>query len=548
MTPPRTHWTSGAVSRRLPTLVAVAVASTVVSAEVASSQSIRADELGRKSSDPPAHSAKIVHLGPTPAGVIEQCRRVQAEAHFRMLCPLVLPRAVIGWPGQPPPPLRAGLIRSNPRRPPDGVDIGYGAPWEFYSGQPAALVRPHLWRNRPCCFLHFVVQRGAPASGARPAILGGRRGRLLPANSSGSGAYFGNHVRFFFREHGVSYVVTLHAFGNQETIALLGRLIAELRPIAALRASPPPKHGTTVRIGSAGPRAIAAAPGALWVLTREQPINPAAPWTGTRATLLRLEAATGAVKTRIPIRGEVRGLAASKGAVWVADASGARQEGIVLRIDPKKKRMVARVRTGTWPAAIAADARGVWVVNTAPFFKRGALVRISAATNRAEGRPVPLGPAPSGVAVGAGAVWVADAIEGTVRRIDVARHRTIATVRVGRQPYAVAFAAGSVWVTNSDDGTVARIDPSTNKVVARIRVARNPYGIAARSRSLWVASLGAGTISSLEASSGRVVKTIRVGGDPVGVALTSGGIWFSQNSEGAVTRLSNQNGHASKAS
>ena len=469
---------------------------------------------------------------------------MQADANFRMLCPRIIPRAVIGWPGQPPPPLESAPISLSRGRPPVGLDVGYGAPWEGQSSQ----VREHLWRNRPCCFLHFVVQRGRPASGARPAVLGGRRGRLLPATSTSyGGPYFGNHVRFFFRQAGVSYVVTVHSFGNPETTALLGQLIAELRPISGLRALLPHKHGTTVHIGGSGPRAIAAVSGALWVLTREQPINPSAPWTGTRATLLRLDAATGAVRTRISVRGEMRGLAAGKGAVWVAEASGARQEGVVLRIDPKTNRMVARVRTGTWPAALAADAKGVWVVNTAPFFKRGTLIRINETTNRPQGRPVPLGPAPSGVAVGAGAVWVADAIEGTVRRIDVARRRRVATIRVGREPYALAFAAGSVWVTNSDDGTVSRIDPSTNKLVKTIRVGRNPYGIAAGARSVWVASLGAGTLSRIGAFSGRVVKTIRVGGDPVGLALASGALWFSENSEGAVTRLGNHKDRASSA-
>jgi YVTN family beta-propeller protein len=369
---------------------------------------------------------------------------------------------------------------------------------------------------------------------------------LLPANSAGCiGLYFGNHVRFFFRERGVSYVVTLHSFGNRETTALLGQLIAELRPISALRVPLPPIHGTTVHIGSSGPRAIAADAGTLWVLTREQPIDPAAPWSGTRAALLRLDPNAGTLRMRMTIDGDMRGVAATDDAVWVA--AGRSNKGVVLRIDPKTKRVIAQIHTGTWPAALAADAKGVWVVNTAPFFKRGTLVRIRTATNRAEGRPVPLGRAPSAVALGAGAVWVADAIEGTVRRIDIARRRTVATIRVGRQPYALTFAAGSVWITNSDDGTLARIDPSTNKVVARIRVARNAYGIAAGSRSLWVASLGAGTISRLQASSGRVVKTIRVGGDPLGVALASGAVWFSQNSDGAVTRLGNYSGHASSA-
>jgi YVTN family beta-propeller protein len=354
--------------------------------------------------------------------------------------------------------------------------------------------------------------------------------------SSGySGPYFGNHVRFFFRERGVSYVVTLHSFGNRETTSLLGRLIAGLRPVAVLRPPSLPRQSTTVRIGSAGPRAIAAAPGALWVLTREQPITPAAPWSGTRAALLRLDPNAGTLRARMSIGGDMRGLDATQHAVWVAAARS--NKGVVLRIDPKTRRVIAQIHTGTWPASLAADSGGIWAVNTAPFYKRGTLVRIDQKTNRVEGRVVPLGRGPSGITVGAGAVWVADALEGTVRRIDPVRRRVLARIRVGRQPYALAFTAGSLWVTNSDDGTVSRIDPHRNKVVATIRVGRNPYGIAAGSRSLWVANVGDGTVSHLDASSGRLVQTFRVGADPVAVVAGGKSIWVTRNSEDAVTRL-----------
>jgi YVTN family beta-propeller protein len=449
-----------------------------------------------------------------------------------MLCPRVLPRGVIGWPGQPPPPLGAALIRASARAGPVGIDIGYGAPWE---GGGSGW-RQHLWRNRPCCFLHFVVQRGAPVRGARPAVLGGRHGRLLPATSSGyTGQYFGNHVRFFFRERRVSYVVTLHSFGARETTSLLGRLIAELRPVAALRTPRLPRESMTVRIGSAGPRAIAAIPGALWALTREQPIMPAAPWSGTRAALVRLDPNGGTPRMRMTIGGEMRGLAATKNAIWVA-ASRA-NKGVVLRIDPKTTRVITQIRTGAWPAALAADSGGVWAVNTAPFYKRGTLVRVDARANRLIGRVVPLGRAPSGVAVGGGAVWVADALDGTVRRIDAVQRRVVATIRVGSEPYGLAFIAGSLWVTNSDDGTVSRIDPRRNKVVATIRVGRNPYGIAAGSRSLWVANVGDATVSRIDTSSGRVIETLRVGGDPIAVAAAGKSIWVSRNSEDTLTRL-----------
>jgi YVTN family beta-propeller protein len=495
--------------------------------------------LTRRTPDPPAHSARGIHLVPTPASVIEQCRGVQTRAHFRMLCPRVLPRALIGWPGQPPPPLGSGLVRPSPRRI-DGVDIGYGAPWENGSSPRPG---PHLWRNRPCCFLHFVIQRGRPVTGARPAVLGGKSGRLLPASSSSyGGPYFGNHVRFFFRDRGVSYVATLHSFGNAATTALLGRLIAELRPVASLRLPAFPRPGTTVRIGSVGPRAIVAGPTALWVLGREQPIHPAAPWEGTRASLLALDHRTGAIRKRITVRGEVRGLAVGAGAVWVAVgrplAQGSEQ-GVVERIDATGH-LEAVVPTGTWPGALAVGKRAIWVVNTAPFYKRGMLVRIDAATNHVDGRSITLGPASSGAAVGDGSAWVADALEGTVRRVDPRRRRTVAVIDVGGDPYEVVFAAGSVWVTNADDGTVSRIDPVTNRVIATIRVGRNPYGIAVRGRSLWITNVGDGTVSQIDAAAGRVRRTIRTGGDPVGVAVAGDAVWYALNSEGLVTRLEPQ--------
>jgi hypothetical protein len=137
--------------------------------------------------------------------------------------------------------------RSDPRyrkRTFSGVSIGYGAPWEPDCGPDWRL---HLWRNRPCCFLHFEVfwRKEGPShvpAGARPAALGGRRGLQKDATSYGLASgendylYWANHTRFLWRENGVRYVATLHRFGTKhDTRTLLGGLIRELRPAKALR-------------------------------------------------------------------------------------------------------------------------------------------------------------------------------------------------------------------------------------------------------------------------------------------------------------------------
>jgi hypothetical protein len=210
----------------------------------------------RPASDPaPASAFRPVRLYPAPPSIVNRCRVAQARSRFPILCPARLPRPFIAWGREKPPALLAEMLpapgsswrsRSDPayrNRRLSGVSIGYGAPWEPDSG---ADWRRHLWRNRPCCFLHFEVfwraeGRQHVPPGARPATLGGRRGQLKDATSYGlaapteDGPYWANHARFLWREDGVPYVATLHRFGTkQETRALLERLISELRPIRSL--------------------------------------------------------------------------------------------------------------------------------------------------------------------------------------------------------------------------------------------------------------------------------------------------------------------------
>ena len=449
-----------------------------------------------------------------------------------VLCPTVLPRALLGEPGRPPPVLGADRYFSSE----PGLDIGYGAPWESdpNGGLSEAKVRPHLWRNNPCCFLHLVIQRqvgGVPAR-AKPRSLGGLRGRLLPANGKYfEGPYFGNHVRFFFRRQGVAYVATLHTFGNRATTALLGRIVASFRPARSL---PMVVQAPTLRVGT-GASAAAAAAGSLWLAVEGDPLHGfSRAEYFERSGIVRVDEASGRL-TRIPFRGRPADVAIADGSVWVAGYRG--NTGYVWRIDPRSNRIRAAIRGGTWPHALAVRRDAVWVVTNSVFFKPGKLLRIDSRTNRIEAPSVLLGPAPAGLGAGRSGLWVADAADGTVRRIDPASRRVVARIRLGGIPFGVAVGLHSVWVTNVDDGTVSRIDPTANRVVATIPVGQNPYGIALGRDAVWVANLGDGTVSRIDPETNLAARPIAVGGDPLAIAADRDGVWVTKNSDGTVVRL-----------
>ncbi len=177
-------------------------------------------------------------LLPIPKQVVVQCRL----AKELRVCPARLPQPTIALRSTDPLP-KLYAERYSASRNGDAVMVGigftYGAPWEPGSGSDW---QHHLWRNRPCCFMHFDLWRSLAGTPPFPdrsqrATLAGRRGDLARASSWGmacgagnAGVWFCNHTRFRWREAGVWYVATIHRFGmNDEDVRLLARLIRELR-------------------------------------------------------------------------------------------------------------------------------------------------------------------------------------------------------------------------------------------------------------------------------------------------------------------------------
>ena len=79
-----------------------------------------------------------------------------------------------------------------------------------------------------------------------------------------------------------------------------------------------------------------------------------------------------------------------------------------------------------------------------------------------------------------------DQASNRVWRIDPKLNAVGTTIPVGQQPSGIAVGAGSVWVA-SGDGTVSRIDPATDRVTATIAVGGTPSGVTVDDKAgVWV--------------------------------------------------------------
>ena len=90
------------------------------------------------------------------------------------------------------------------------------------------------------------------------------------------------------------------------------------------------------------------------------------------------------------------------------------------------------------------------------------------------------------LAVRATTAWVACKEEARLVRIDLARGKTLARVRLPGAPIAVALGFGSLWAL--DSSTLYRLDAATGRIAQRVSLGANaPYNIWVGGGSVWVA-------------------------------------------------------------
>lgn len=190
------------------------------------------------------------------------------------------------------------------------------------------------------------------------------------------------------------------------------------------------------------------------------------------------------------------------------------------------------IAVGNPPLRLAVGPELVWVTSAAD----GTLTGIELETRQVRSR-LRLGRGISGVAIGAGSVWVSNPRTGTVLRIDPVK-RVTARIPVGGRPAAIVFGGGRVWVADEDGAGVTAINPAGDRVFKRgIAPHAAPLRLAAGAGAIWVSSATTGTVRRIDRATATADAPIRVGRGPAGITVGGGLVWVANSRSQTVTRV-----------
>ncbi len=201
------------------------------------------------------------------------------------------------------------------------------------------------------------------------------------------------------------------------------------------------------------------------------------------------------------------------------------------------------IAVGNSPDGVVIKHGTVWVSNAGD----GTVMRLDEVSgkllNTVRFANHAVGAAP--IALAGSVLWVASAKDGTLTRIDAATAQNLGSIRIGGYPQAMHAANGILWIADSTNNTVSRFNAASGTLLGSpIHVGRDPKRIASGQTSIWVANSGDGTVTWLSASTGQVLNTFHVGDHPSAINYAAGDIWVASSDNNTVLRLSSTSGAA----
>jgi streptogramin lyase len=119
--------------------------------------------------------------------------------------------------------------------------------------------------------------------------------------------------------------------------------------------------------------------------------------------------------------------------------------------------------------------------------------------------------------------------------IDARSLKIVRRIPTRARPEGVAVGAGAVWVANAGDDSVMRYDPRTRRRTF-ISVPDGPSRLVVRGDSLWVTSSESDHLTRVDLRTGRN-ETLPMTGDPLALAVDPRFVWVTELSRNRIVRV-----------
>ena len=147
---------------------------------------------------------------------------------------------------------------------------------------------------------------------------------------------------------------------------------------------------------------------------------------------------------------------------------------------------------------------------------------------------------PDWVAIDTGAVWISNAGNDSLARIDPKKNKVAKVVPVGRSPCSGLTAGfGSVWAPCCKDNRVDRVNVRTNRVEAHVAtpIADSEGGIAAGEGAVWLVADRNGTLVRIDPAHNKINGQVKLAGGSFVPVVGAGSVWVSSTEHGLVSRV-----------
>lgn len=191
-----------------------------------------------------------------------------------------------------------------------------------------------------------------------------------------------------------------------------------------------------------------------------------------------------------------------------------------------------RLQIGGAPIGLLAYGGQLWVADA----QNNRIVRVEPGSGRVTGQ-VSVGRTPLRMVAFRNSIWSTDFRGGTVSQVSPSGLRRVASIRVGPQPEGIVAFGPDLWIVSQQSGELVRVVPGKSRPASRVSVGSQPRQVTAGGGFLWVSVFGENTVAEVDPRTRRVVAHIQACVGPQGLAYAAGRVWVGCTNDGVLAEI-----------